>query len=126
VVTPYAEFLRAQEAVWAARTKFLLARIAEDETEARSCFNGVGAALPRQALTLRLSNAGDVVVWNPARVLAECEAKRKIVEQTVSGFGCLTCRDWTAEELLENTLGYLALPYADHPDYRQEWQPTER
>jgi hypothetical protein len=68
--------------------------------------------------------------WDPARVLAECEAKRLAIEWA-----------WVAAETIENEWGTgqiaeqmgakddnpeelkaLALPYADHPDYRQEWK----
>ncbi|MBN0039372.1 hypothetical protein JN535_04180 [Cellulosimicrobium cellulans] len=53
--------------------------------------------------------------WSPARVLAECEAKRRIVESARR----LGSRDGvTPEELLGN----LALPYADHPDYDETWR----
>ena len=48
-----------------------------------------------------------------ARVLAVCEAKREIV-------------DWhglTLEHDACRTLRALALPYADRPDYREEWRP---
>lgn len=111
--------------------EFLRARIAEDEREARSCYNGVGA-LPRQALTLRLANADNVVVWNPARVLADCEAKRGIIryhsfmlqawEDKPGG----ACPDMTRRERHTSrlTLEKLAEPYANHPEYQhEEWTP---
>lgn len=77
---------------------------------------------------------------DPARVLAECDAKRRIVaahpltgsvipEGYVGrneGFGCETCHDWDGvTEALGNcdTLLALALVYAEHPDYRDEWKP---
>jgi len=48
---------------------------------------------------------------DPARVLAECEAKRLLVE-------------WLAMEPREDqALAFLALPYADHPDYDEAWRP---
>jgi len=58
---------------------------------------------------------------DPARVLAECETKRRIVDlcsdrvshSAVGGRGCTEC----------GVLSTLALPYADHPDYLQEWKP---
>lgn len=79
-------------------TDFLLARIAEDEAD---------VADPAAALH-----------YAPDRVLAECEAKRRIVERhsgcdEVSYGDTSTCPD--ARDL--------ALPYADHPDYRPEWKP---
>jgi len=61
--------------------------------------------------------------------LAEVDAKRRIIDlhDDVSG-GCRTCMD---AELSNDgpdaaawpcpTLRLLALPYADHPGYREEW-----
>jgi hypothetical protein len=92
-------------------TEFLLARIAEDEADARK-----GA--------LYSPDDGPFVRWDSDRMLTECEAKRAIVEQTVSGFYCMTCRDALAESLLRDTLGYLTLPYVDHPDFKEEWRPV--
>ena len=47
------------------------------------------------------------------RVLADCEAKRRIVEVA------------TAHGTLQSIeiLSLLALPYADHPDYQEDWRP---
>jgi hypothetical protein len=133
---------------------FLLARIAEDEAAARGVRPG-----PRTVRT----NAPDVeqylAVWHPDRVLAECDAKRRIVEREARFFeprddlpAELTVvedewqseREWVwvkfvtgAEEQMSQatyrerfmrpaisaTMRLLALPYADHPDYREEWRP---
>lgn len=59
----------------------------------------------------------------PARVLAECEAKRQIVAAHADDHKF--CGD---EVILEpgapcDTLLTLAAVYADHPDYRDEWRP---
>lgn len=68
------------------------------------------------------------------RMLAECEAKRQIVElhehQTLGNdlIGCREC-DRSVDGDLNysgwcDTLRLLALPFADHPDYRaEEWKP---
>lgn len=66
-----------------------------------------------------------------SRALAEVEAKRQIVEryhyEATSPFGekwreCATCgaanEPWPCP-----TLRLLALPYAAHQDYRDEWKP---
>lgn len=68
-----------------------------------------------------------IVRWDPARVLAECEAKRRIVEEHGAKGElhryCQTCGgtdypvDWPCD-----TLRLLALPYASHPDYDPAWQ----
>ena len=121
---------------------FLLARIAEDEADARMAN---GAPPPRH--------------WSaPTRVLAECEAKRRIVElhrdwpvlverptEFEPSFGAdppfvdqVTYRAskqiaWMTEQEYRNRFGdepptapmlaAMAVVYADHPDYREEWRP---
>jgi len=73
---------------------------------------------------------------DPARVLAECEAKRKIValfSETESVYhSFVDAQDYLDSilndsrievEALTPVLQALALPYADHPDYQQEWKP---
>ena len=108
-------------------TDFLLARIAEDE------------AVARQAEADSAAAGGDPSIlgeyYDPARVLAECEAKRRIVEMhhstpapgvdrdgfDLGGYWCNECDDgisWPCP-----TLRALAAVYAGHPDYRDEWRP---
>lgn len=116
VVQIIADRLRAKRAAWtgASRvrpnreqswslTDFLLARIAEDEAVA----NGEGGWQP--GLTLGLAD----------RMSAECEAKRGLITEAA---------DWLDRLDELETIGgrvrkLLALPYADHPDYRDEWRP---
>ena len=116
---------------------FLLARIAEDQrlaagaavaTGRESWGGGVPGELPRDATE-------HVAHHDPARVLAECAAKRRLV---------LACRDARPDlhllgarpqgldfpltptdqhQLAALTLALLALPYAAHPDYRPAWRP---
>jgi hypothetical protein len=103
-------------------TKFLLACIAEDEAHA--------SLVTMQSVDM---NGGVPQIRHTAirvRVLAECEAKRRIVElhTTVDGAIYPTCDccglygeadvDWPCP-----TLRLLALPYADRPGYRAEWRP---
>lgn len=122
-------------------TEFLLARIEEDEANAQAASDWVangpeprfpwfgshgevtgkrfGAALPH------------IAAMSPARVLAECAAKRAILlenEGIVEGIERLS----TALPMDLNqdpdahwrtaTLKHLAAVYQDHPDYRQEWK----
>jgi len=49
--------------------------------------------------------------WHPRRVLAEVEAKRRMLVH------------WQDADDLLDALRFLALPYADHPGYREEWRP---
>ena len=113
-------------------TEFLLARIAEDEAAAKS----VQEVEPKSAAAVFTSLAAPTgtVEMSPARVLAECEAKRRIVELhgddgtyrpiVVGGEDYYVCRTCRAAALGGcETLRSLALPYADHPDYRDEWRP---
>ena len=119
-------------------TEFLLARIAEDEAVAeRGGFhNGKG--------TFANDNYGCLLV-QPSRVLAECEAKRAIIalheievekvslapfDQTTGepvppefDVTCNLC-GWVSDNPISgcDTQRALALPYADHEDYRDEWK----
>lgn len=111
--------------------EFLLARIAEDEEYANSL----------AAFESFLGSAG--IGPSGARLLAECEAKRRIVavHERVDRRGadgspvtaddvCSQCAEFdfypwegVADEWPCPTLRALTLPYADHPDYRDEWRP---
>ena len=62
---------------------------------------------------------------DPARVLRDVEAKRRILDSYVAEFGedelngdvGYSPEQWLARQ----TLRLLALPYADHPDYNPQW-----
>lgn len=94
---------------------FLLERIAEDESTR-------GDKHDRWDCSLRqLEMFGDCTCKQPARVLAECEAKRRIIDWvavTVDDFHA--CDGIKAN--MRIALKDLAKPYADHPDYREEWR----
>jgi hypothetical protein len=131
-------------------TDFLLARIAEDEAMAREAAewaegpwyverseSGVLASDrvpvvfdPRGYTGKARTHLDHIARHDPARVLAECEAKREMVGQHIDeGFGqfCLTCidRDNPDEQTAYPcpTMRILAWVYADHADYRSEWAP---
>jgi hypothetical protein len=95
---------------------FLLARIGEQQIAAarglRSLTEQADAVLQYQLPGERI---GAVL---PDQVFRECEAKRRIVEQLDFMREADALRD-SAEHLLR----LLALPYADHPDFREEWRP---
>ena len=57
---------------------------------------------------------GVVSVWGQARVLAECEAKLRIVDNATNVH--TSGQDW------DEACCILASIYADHPDYREEWR----
>jgi hypothetical protein len=95
-------------------TEFLLARIAEDEAGYRAEAEGI------PWLTVNGRS-----LW--AHLLAECEAKRRIVEKYERA---LDSRREHPDDLatagallaLHGVVGILASTYADHPDYREEWR----
>jgi hypothetical protein len=116
--------------------KFLLARIAEDEIGPRKWLerqrertNALMAAGEPVPLNYRPADdiAVDTWVLVPRRVLAECEAKRRIVEMHWdTDPSCARCAnpddEMTNEPWPCQTLRLLALPYADHPDFQPEWR----
>lgn len=75
--------------------------------------------------------AGHIARHDPARVLAECDAKRRIVERATMNLGRDSIRDrilgpsieasWKAA--MVSVLYQLASVYADHPDYDEAWRP---
>jgi hypothetical protein len=72
--------------------------------------------------------------WEADRVLAECEAKRRIIAEW-RHMGDVADAEYDSEymeegwqfdakaEALDYAMRCLALPYADHPDFREEWRP---
>jgi hypothetical protein len=137
-------------------SEFLLERIAEDEAAAQEAKRDALVFSSRPPYAKLGFAAGDLAQrFDPARVLAECEAKRAIVElhrpapsaSFHHGSNTGSVAAWAAvtdpEEDLEadaacetcgefseyavpwpcQTLRLLALPYADHPDYDEEWRP---
>ncbi len=121
--------------------EFLLARIAEDKRIATDAARASGRDQWTVADLLGSGPAHEqaaehVARHDPARILAECAAKRRLV---------LACRDIRPDlrflgvrprgladfplspsdqhQLAAVALAVLALPYADHSEYRQEWRP---
>lgn len=115
-------------------TDFLLARIAEDEE----------AGTAGEQWDLSIGGQHDVAVqfWDYGethigyrRFLAECEAKRRIVNmmdnllQSFSaqnggpGRGLWHDVNRREQHHANEVLANLALPYAEHPDFREEWRP---
>lgn len=107
--------------------EFLLARIAEDEYAANLTYETafVGTLEP----SVKGSRYDLAVRMGPERVLAECQAKRAIVEDYRSQ------QEWIDADLdageggkgrlycYRDVVRALAAVYADHPDYQQEWKP---
>ena len=112
---------------------FLLARIAEDEAAAREAavmpygeeIGWIGHVFSSERDSTPAQDE-HITRWDPDRVLAECDAKRQVVDV----YRALAVRRhdvgsirWHEVSAYETVLRQLALPYADHPDYRSEWRP---
>lgn len=119
--------------------EFLRARIAEDEAVARGAFgddlgggwrarddSGYLDDLDGAQITdgLQPDEAQHIAHWDPARVLAECEAKKRLLEQfRLRGDSVRATVRPTTGGVWDDLLRLLALPYAEHEDYREEWRP---
>lgn len=115
-------------------TDFLLDRIAEDEAAALNAdLHTERARRKAEASSWELlvadeswvtENTGGLplITVSEERVRAECEAKRRIV--AAHSYPAGEC-SWTVDDGSHGptceTLQALALPYADHHDYRAEW-----
>lgn len=97
--------------------EFLLARITEDEAEIGAPFGRDEKAGPNGLGWAEVGAISDVLMCGHARALAECQAKRRIVED------CAEYEGPETDGLNWRTLHALAAVYADHPDYLEEWRP---
>jgi hypothetical protein len=103
---------------------FLLARIAEDEEAARC------ARMSDRDGGVETGSA-HISRWPPPRVLAECEAKRRMISLANSAIAEAEAEPGPPSgplfearaSLAQTMLRAAALPYADHPEYLQEWAP---
>jgi hypothetical protein len=127
-------------------TDFLLERIAEDEAVARAATqsekwwhwpedNPGPRTAPYQPPTayvraqedpyigrgMEWADAVHIARWDPARSLAECETKRRIIAIAQISLDFADEHDNEAVDA-RAVLAALATIYADHPDYRPEWR----
>lgn len=103
---------------------FLLARIAEEEQNAQPPAKGLNPDAWHS-----LGCAYDMVEYAdpcrcpvPARVLAECAARRAVVLQCSApdiGDGCTECN--MTVYLADDVLRALAQPYSGHPSFDASW-----
>ena len=96
--------------------EFLLARCDEDESAARAVLadvdpDGHGSGWSTAAGWAHndpdaadVASAAFVRRWSPERVLAECSARRRLIERRDPG-----------------TLAALVLPFTTHPDFDRSW-----
>lgn len=107
-------------------TDFLDARISEDEAAAQKAADSpsqagmhwgryyrevLGPGAVEVGTTVTSDYAAHIARHDPARVLAECAAKRELVEV------------WSDEHGGHHVLRALATIYKDHPDYDEKWTP---
>jgi len=122
-------------------TEFLLARGAEDEAVARAAEGGALWEQSRdpavitgltpfdggvRASAQSVAIAAHIARHDPARVLAECEAKRELVTnlaRVCEDGRCWQCGSANVLDLRDAVLLTLASVYSTHPDYRAEWRP---
>jgi hypothetical protein len=108
---------------------FVRARLDEDESVARQMTAEPGGFyLEAETDATNIMTVGaHVYRWSPARVLAEVKAKRQLLECLVGATGKGTSRLVANDEPWaiggDHLVKLLALPYASHPDYREEWRP---
>jgi len=123
---------------------YLLERIAEDERVARDAAAGrrgpwvqgdhVAPGWDRDLVYYHSdgrrwtqfedeSMAAHAVRWDPARVLTECEAKRRVVEHCLEVRAHHVYGDWGATDMAEEVLQRLVQAHADRPDFPPEWLP---
>jgi len=58
---------------------------------------------------------------DPARVIAECEAKRRTVQHCREVLTHHVYGDWGATDMAEEVLQHLLRAYTDRPDFPAEW-----
>ncbi|PVG82134.1 hypothetical protein DDE18_15780 [Nocardioides gansuensis] len=96
--------------------EFLQARLAEDHAWAKR----------QERVAIRTHHVGRRSPHPPdhySRVLADVEAKRRIVARCAETFAGDGWKSDDAPDMARETLRDLAGAYADHPDCRPEWRP---
>jgi hypothetical protein len=121
---------------------FLAARYDEDDARARHAFADHNEAGPHwtEVTTGVIDTFGPdldslivigdgpmarhIAEWDPARVLAETAAKRRMLAYLVELENkALDGNWWNLDRDLP--LKLLALPYAHHPGYQKDWAPSD-
>lgn len=125
------------EATTLTLTEFLLARIAEDKASARQIPTAFEWSKGGREWTrvqrhedmptnmLILSRVSETAP--DPRVLADCNAKRRVIEEANLHGRQNQCYIAWGEgqdcEVADVFMAEMAALYADHPDYREEWRP---
>jgi hypothetical protein len=116
-------------------TDWLLRQVAEDEwvsSDDDGSWWSADQLLSYSGGALGDSDVLHIARWDPARVLAECESKRRLIALHIGADDWHACPDvdGTDERFGQDvrdrwcpTLRLLALPYADRPGYQETWRP---
>ncbi|RAN92647.1 hypothetical protein GAR05_06139 [Micromonospora saelicesensis] len=86
------------------------------ESPLSGCVAATGPASHAQSM----ADAEHIARHDPARVLAEVDAKRRILDLMMPG---RPVYPGAYGQAYRDVLRLLALPYADRPGYRDEWKP---
>lgn len=121
--------------------EFLRARLDEDEERARHVQRMRGGHPWSEPEPWRLSwqDEYDLLCIEPSRALVEVDAKRQRLDAYIEACEAVEntadLGDWSRapverahavarRDALREAVELDALPYAGHPDYRDEWRPT--
>jgi hypothetical protein len=96
--------------------EFIKARLHDDERTAREA-GTTGPSGPAM-FVIDDDYAHDTVAISADRVLAEVDAKRRVLGEMQSHLA-----DDETDQTAQWFVKIMAVPYAGHPDYRQEWAP---
>ncbi|MFJ6578385.1 DUF6221 family protein [Streptomyces sp. NPDC091368] len=110
---------------------FLRSRLDEDAVIARAADAAIGGNAEADVPLIVHDNAHEAVAihisrHDPARVLAEVDAKRLLLAEYADVVGNESADyEWAGgwANGLGKAVALLALPYADHPDYLDTWRP---
>jgi hypothetical protein len=104
-------------------TEFVLARIAEDEARATRASSAVASwpMVANEAARLSADAGWHVLDHNPARVLAQCAAMRKIVEMFQTARPAMG--EWESDyaSAAYDAVRALASIWSDHPQFDPAW-----
>src|SRR4051812_11883665 len=102
-------------------TEFLFARIGEVEAEVAAFDEEWGTTTVAGPVPIGLAYITDTeymqLLVEPAHVLAQCEATRRIVR--LAEEASQSSQPWVAEAIEKE----FAAVYAAHPDYDEDWRP---
>jgi hypothetical protein len=96
-----------------------------DADEAWPVLTGIGMRLAHSyADNVITPQRGEhIALWDPARALAEIDAKRQLLDESAYWESVDGPNDPASVSCGGSVLAILALPYADRPGYREEWRP---